>query len=65
MSFLKHSEACYFLAFIDNKIVGRIAAIKNNNHIAFSGKQEGYFGFFDVINDYAVAKELLDTAENG
>lgn len=63
-AFLKHSEACYYLAIQDSKIVGRIAAIKNNNHIAFSGKQEGYFGFFDVINDFEVAKKLLNTAEN-
>ena len=60
--FFKHSTADYFLAKKDGQIVGRIAAIRNNNHIAFTGKQEGFFGFFDVINDYEVAKKLLDTA---
>lgn len=60
--FFKHSTAEYFLALKDGKIVGRIAAIRNNNHIAFSGKKEGYFGFFDFINDYEVVKTLLDTA---
>lgn len=60
--FFKHSTAEYFLAMHNNKIVGRIAAIRNNNHIAFTGQQEGFFGFFDVINDYEVAKKLLDTA---
>ena len=60
--FFKHSTADYFLAKKDGQIVGRIAAIRNNNHIAFTGKQEGFFGFFDVVNDYEVAKKLLDTA---
>ncbi len=62
--FLKHSEAIYYLAIKDSKIVGRIASIKNNNHIQFSGKQEGFFGFFDVINDYEVAQALLSKAES-
>ncbi len=60
--FFKHSTADYFLAKKNGQIVGRIAAIRNNNHIAFTGKEEGFFGFFDVINDYGVAKKLLDTA---
>jgi GNAT superfamily N-acetyltransferase len=60
--FLKHSKAAYFLAYKDGKIAGRIAAIRNNNHIAHTGKDEGFFGFFDVINDYEVCKALLDKA---
>jgi GNAT superfamily N-acetyltransferase len=60
--FFLHSTAEYFLAQKNGKIVGRIAAIRNNNHIAFTGKQEGFFGFFDVVNDYDIAKKLLDTA---
>lgn len=59
--FLQHSQAAYFLAKKDGKLAGRIAAIRNNNHIAFSGRQEGFFGFFDVVDDYDVAKALLDT----
>ncbi len=62
--FLKHSTAAYFLAKQNGKIVGRIAAIQNNNHIQFTGRQEGFFGFFDVINDYEVCRSLLDTATN-
>ena len=61
--FLKHSKADYFLAVGENgKILGRIAAIRNNNHLEFTGTKEGFFGFFDVVNDYEVAKMLLDTA---
>lgn len=60
--FWQHSEAAYFLAVQKGKTVGRIAAIRNNNHIAFAGRQEGFFGFFDVVNDFGIAKKLLDTA---
>ena len=60
--FWQHSKAEYFLAKKDGKTVGRVAAIRNNNHIAFTGKQEGFFGFFDTIDDYEVARTLLDTA---
>jgi GNAT superfamily N-acetyltransferase len=62
--FFLHSTAEYFLAQKEGKIVGRIAAIRNNNHIEFTGKNEGFFGFFDVIDDFQVAKTLLDTATN-
>ena len=60
--FFKHSTAEYYLAKKDGKIIGRIAAILNRNHLEFTGKQEGFFGFFDVINDQAAANMLLDTA---
>ena len=60
--FWQHSKAEYFLAKKDGKTVGRVAAIRNNNHIAFTGKKEGFFGFFDTIDDYEVARTLLDTA---
>lgn len=61
--FFLHSTAIYYLAYKDGKIVGRIASILNKNHISFTGRNEGFFGFFDVINDFDVAKALLDKAE--
>ena len=60
--FFEHSTAAYFMAMQEGKEVGRIAAILNRNHIAFTGRKEGFFGFFDVINDQKVADALLDTA---
>ncbi|MFM2359377.1 MAG: hypothetical protein RLY16_1370, partial [Bacteroidota bacterium] len=62
--FHDHSKVQPFLAYRDNKIVGRIAAIFNTNHNAFNNKQDGFFGFFDAINEVAVAKELVNAAEN-
>ncbi len=61
--FYKHSSAQLFLAYKDDKVVGRIAAIWNTNHNNFNQVSEGQFGFFDVIHDQEVATELLKTAE--
>ena len=60
--FHEHGQVKLFLAYKDNQILGRIAAIVNGNHIAFTGKQDGFFGFFDCINDQEVAQALIDTA---
>lgn len=60
--FFEHSSAELFLAYQDDKIVGRIAAIQNNNYNRFANTNVGYFGFFDVIDDYSVAEKLLQTA---
>ncbi len=47
--FYEHSSSKLFLARSNGKIVGRIAAIINTNHIAYVNKQEGFFGFFDCL----------------
>ena len=61
--FYKHSKADLFLAKDDQgKVLGRIAAIQDNNYNEHHDSNVGFFGFFDVINDYNVAKQLLDTA---
>jgi GNAT superfamily N-acetyltransferase len=63
--FFLHSKLQLFIAKDENdKVVGRIAAIRNNNHNKFNGTNDGFFGFFDVIDDYEVAEKLLDTAKN-
>ena len=61
--FFQHSSVQLFLAKKGDKIVGRIAAIHNRNYNKFIGNgTKGFFGFFDVIEDYEVAKLLLNTA---
>jgi len=62
--FFKHSKVQLYLAMKGQKILGRIAAIRNNNYNEYIGANVGFFGFFDVIEDYEVAKTLLDTAAN-
>ncbi len=61
--FFEHSSARLFLADEDGRVLGRIAAIRNNNYNAFAGVNVGWFGFFDVIEDYVVAQALLERAE--
>lgn len=56
-------EAAYFLAYKDNKIVGRIAAIINRQVNEKSGKKEMRFGWVDFIDDADVVKALFDAAE--
>ncbi len=60
--FFQHSKAQLYLAIRNGQIVGRIAAIRNNEYNRFAHANVGYFGLFDVIEDYEVAKQLLDTA---
>jgi GNAT superfamily N-acetyltransferase len=57
--FHEHAEVEYFLARRGGKVVGRIAAIVNQQHIRFHGEQAGFFGFFEAIDDQAVAQQLL------
>ncbi len=61
--FFLHSAAEYFMAYDNGRPLGRIAAILNRNHIAFTGRQEGFFGFFDVVNDARAAAALFEAAE--
>ncbi|KAA2242004.1 hypothetical protein F0L74_16405 [Chitinophaga agrisoli] len=61
--FHDHSTLQLFLAWRDNKIVGRIAAIHNKNHNVFNNANDGFFGFFESINDQSVADALFQTAE--
>lgn len=60
--FHEHSTLQLFLAYERDTIVGRIAAIQNNNHNKINQTTEGHFGFFDCINDQETANLLVDTA---
>ncbi len=61
--FFEHSEVENFLAYKDGKLAGRISAIRNNNYNNYHNSNVGFWGFFDVINDYEVAKVLFDTVK--
>ena len=62
--FFQHAEAQYFLAVrrADGKVVGRIGAIKNDAHTREHKDRVGFYGFFESIDDQAVANALFDTA---
>ena len=61
--FHDHSQMQLFLAYNGDVIKGRIAAIMNNNHNELKKTKDGFFGFFDVVDDTAIAQSLLNEAE--
>jgi len=61
--FYAHAQVQPFVAMDENNlVVGRIAAIVNHNHIKHVNKPEGFFGFFDCVENENVARVLLDSA---
>jgi len=61
--FFEHAEAEYFLAWRDDRPVGRITAQVDRNFNEFQGNDWGMFGFFESEDDPEVASALLTTAE--
>ncbi len=59
----EHCEAKYFLAFKDDKIVGRIAGIINYQANDTWNQKTVRFGFLDFINDEKVVDLLFDAVE--
>ena len=60
--FHKHNQLQCFLAYDDDQIVGRIAAILNNSHNEYNHVNDGFFGFFDCKNDQETANLLFNEA---
>lgn len=57
------SEAIYFLAYRENKVVGRIAGIICRLYNEKNNTKRARFGRFDLIDDAEVAKALFDAVE--
>ena len=62
--FYAHAKTEFYLAERNGEMVGRIAAIVNENHNKEHKDKVGFFGFFECINDREVANRLLDTARD-
>jgi GNAT superfamily N-acetyltransferase len=60
--FYEHSDADFFLARRDGKIVGRIAVLENKPFNKYQKKNEAQFYLFDSIEDKEVFQALFDTA---
>jgi len=60
--YFSHSTAQLFMAFRGDEPVGRISAHENNQHIQVHKDRTGFFGFFECIDDQAVANALFDVA---
>ena len=61
---LKYSVAKQFLAYKNDKIVGRIAVMINNKEAQELGIKKVRFSWLDFIDDAEVSKTLIDTAIN-
>lgn len=59
---IKDSPHKLWVAYKNGAPAGRISAIVNKAHLARHNDGAGHFGFFECIDDPAVAKALFDTA---
>jgi ribosomal protein S18 acetylase RimI-like enzyme len=59
----KHAIAHFYLAYRNNKIVGRVAAIINWTEVNHQKIKKMRFGWFDFIDDIEVSKALLAKVE--
>ncbi len=60
--FHDNAQVHNFLASRNGEVVGRISSIVNRGHIERFEEQRGFFGFFECVNDKAVAHALFDRA---
>ena len=61
--FYAHAQARFFVARRDGEPVGRIAAISDDVHNEVHGERTTHFGFFECVDDPAVAAALLARVE--
>lgn len=62
--FFKHSTIQLFLLIDGGQIIGRIAAIDNTRHNAVYNSKDGFFGFFDCIDDFSAAAQLFNVVKD-
>jgi hypothetical protein len=62
--FFEHAEAQYFLAWRGSEPVGRIGAHVDHRLNQFQDNRWGLFGFFECVDDAAIAGGLFDSAED-
>jgi GNAT superfamily N-acetyltransferase len=60
--FYAAADIRHFLALREGRVCGRIAAIVNHAHNDWYKERRGFFGFFECIDDQAVANGLFDAA---
>ena len=53
-----------FIAWQNEKPIGRIAVIRNHAHNEYHNDKTGFFGFLDSIDDNEVFNQLVDVALN-
>ncbi|GMT48519.1 MAG: hypothetical protein IEMM0008_0058 [bacterium] len=58
--FHKQADIHYFMVIKGKEVLGRLACCINHRYNSYHNVKVGSFGFFEVIEDYGVAKQLLD-----
>ena len=59
----KEAEVMHFVARRGRELLGRVSAAVNHRYNDFHNEKIGFFGFFDVCEEYSVAEALLDRAK--
>ena len=58
--FHSHADVALFTARRGRQVLGTIAAFVDHDRVRHTGRQEGGFGFFEVLEEYEAAAALLD-----
>jgi hypothetical protein len=61
--FFEHTDVAYFMAYENEKAVGRIAAVVNHAHNTFHQDKVGFFGLFECFNNQEAANVLIAEAK--
>ena len=56
------ASATHFMAFRGSEPLGRVSVVVNNRFNDFYEGKFAFFGFFETVEEYAVAEALLDAA---
>jgi GNAT superfamily N-acetyltransferase len=62
--FFDHAEAALWLARRNGQVVGTISSHVDHLHNEIHDEKIGMFGFFETVDDYAVAEALFSTARD-
>ncbi len=60
----QHAEVTHFLARRGPDLLGRVSAAINHRFNEHHGTEIGFFGFFETVDDFEVARKLLDAARD-
>lgn len=61
--FHSHAEMALFLAYREDRVVGRIAGIIDHHYIEFHQEKVGFFGFFESMEELEIAESLFSNVK--
>lgn len=62
--FMNHAEIGFFVAYKDNRPVGRVTAHRDDIYDNFYQTRQGFFGFYESIECNETAEKLMRACEN-